>query len=612
MIYKYISFLALFFILQTGWSQKAVLQKANKAFKEKDFYTAIIAYKELDSLDRTLKINLADSYYQTGNMREAEKAYKEIYDVDPAFESEVLLRYADAAKANNNYDQANALLSQYAGKPVNIKQKLTKNSENLPLLLDVQLLDGGSDFTSFGPALLNNQLVFSSDRNMERPIYSRTNQHFLDLYTAEVNGNNLKNIKLFSEAINTPVHEGNAVFSKDGKTMYFTRTNDDFKRMDGVKVAVLQLFSATFADGKWQDVQRLPFNSNSYSLAHPALSADEKTLYFTSDMPGGFGEGDIYKIEILADNSFGNPENLGPMVNSELQEQFPYIDNGGNLYFASDRIEGLGGLDIYRSDKDGDTFAEAYNLGQGINSSRDDFSLIFEKPNASGFFSSNRNEIDKIYSFKAIDNRTRELAGIVVNTETKNPLKEAEITLKTAKNASKKLKTDGNGHYDFKVKPNNSYTLEARLKGFKTLSRQVVIDTNSELQVSVDLALEPLKDLLVKQKMDNIYFDYDQIEIRPEAEKTLNSLADFMLKNPEIRINIGSHTDAVGSSSYNNKLSAKRAKATKDYLIAKGIDGNRLTTEAYGKEHLLVETPAQGKGAREEKNRRSEFKIIEE
>ena len=612
MIKKYLTLILFCSMFQLSWGQKALLKEANKAFQENDFHTAIADYTMLENPDLEAKKNLADSYYNLGNMQEAAIAYENCLSASTSLPKEFILRYADAEKANNNYERANEILSKYAEKPVNIRQKLALNEENLPLLYDLKLLNDNSEDAEFGPALLDGRLIFSSDKNASRPIFKRTQQPYLDLYSAKVSDNKLTDITLFSEAINTSLHEGSATFTKDGKTMYFTRTNDNYQRINSIKIAVLQLYRADFEDGKWQNVEKLSINADSYSMAHPALSADDKTLYFTSDMPGGYGAGDIYKVELLEDN-FGTPVNLGPTVNSEMQEQFPYISDNGNLYFASDRFTGLGGLDLYRSDYKAGNFEEAYNLGTTINSNRDDFSLIFDKQNATGYFSSNRSGTDKIYYFTAQDHRKRQLSGIVSNAETKNPLKQAKISLFEDENRVNQQQTDTDGSYSFTLLPGKNYRLEAEKQGFNTEMQKLTVSKNDSLRRTVNMPLEPVKNVLAERNIDNIYFDFDKAVIRPEAAKVLDGLAAFMLENPEIKIAISSYTDAVGSARYNKLLSEKRARATQTYLKSKGIEGTRIMSMGYGEQDLLVDTSEYPeKDAKVEKNRRSEFIIVKD
>lgn len=613
MIQKYLFLLALCFVIQLSWGQKTLLKEANKAFKANDFNTAIADYKMIENPDNQTQLSLADSYYHLGKMSEAASIYEKLHAAAVDLSQEELLRYANAEKATNNYAQANTILSKYAGKSVNIEQKLAENAENLPLIFELQILDKDSKYSDFGPALLNDQLVFCSDRNTDSPIFTRTQRPFLDLYTATVVGNEFTNVTLFSEAINTPLHEGNAAFTKDGKTIYFTRTNDDYKRINGVKVAVLQLFKADFVGGQWQNIVKLPGNDDSYSMAYPALSADDKTLYFTSDMPGGFGAGDIYKMEIIGNNSYGNPVNLGASVNSEMQEQFPFISKEGDLYFASDRFMGLGGLDLYRSDRTDGAFAEAYNLGETINSNLDDFSLLIDAQQETGYLSSNRSGIDKIYSFTALDNRKRTLTGVVTHAETHEVLSKVNVTLYKGETRLTTVKTDANGRYNFILKPNMSYHLKALLQDFQPETRTVFVDRKSDIQLAIELQLQPeaqpTTSILVERHLDNIYFDFDKSVISQEAHEILDKLAIFMQENPSIRIGISSYTDAVGASSYNKILSEKRVKATKEYLIAKGITSDRLSITASGEEHLLVESPL-GSKQKIRRNRRSEFRIL--
>ncbi|MGB3776382.1 MAG: OmpA family protein [Leeuwenhoekiella sp.] len=608
---KYISLLLICLVTQAIWSQNSLLKKAEREFAARDYHSAIRDYTNLEKQDRTSQLHLADSYYFLGKTNEAATIYEELFRTDTSLEESTLLRYVNAEKANGNYEKANEILSKYYGRPIDIINTISENKENLPLVFELQTVDKESDYSAFGPAILGDQILFSSDRNIDRPIYDRTQQPFLDFYTATLEGNSLTDVTLFSENINTPLHEGNATISSDGKTMFFTRTNENYKRINGVKVAVLKLFKSNYINGEWQTAEELPFTSDSYSTAHPALSSDDKRLYFTSDMPGGFGLGDIYYVELNSDNSFGNPVKLGATVNSEQEEQFPYIAENGELYFASDRLMGMGALDVYRSDYEDGKFKEAYNLGNTINSSRDDFSLVFNKKNESGFLSSNRDQKDMIYSFTAIDNRKYTLTGSVTDSETKNGLKDTKIDLFVGENSVKQSKTDNSGNFELKLAPNKNYRITAIKNGYETTTREVATTGKGALKMQIGLVLQPLQNVLENQKLDNIYFDFDKAIIRQEASKTLDELANFMRKNNTIKIMIGSHTDAVGSSSYNNKLSIKRAEATKLYLEKKGIAASRIMTKGYGEDQLLISSSAK-KANREERNRRSEFKILKD
>ncbi len=610
MIQKSLLLFALCFVSQLSWGQQGPLKEANKAFKANGFYAAIADYKTIENpKDQTL-LNLADNYYYVSKKNKAVDVYEKNNTVDISLNQDALLRFADAEKATDKYDQSNAILPKYAGKPVNIRKEIVESAEDLPLLFDLQILDKDSEYAAFGPSLFQDKLVFASDINKNRPIYSRTQQPYLDLYSATVNGNTLTDVTLFSEAINTPLHEGNATFTKDGKTMYFTRTNDKYKRINGVKIAVLQLYKADFTNGEWKNIRKLQLNDDYYSMAHPALSGDDKALYFTSDMPGGYGQGDIYKIDILSDNSYGDPVNLGASVNSDMQEQFPYISNKGNLYFASDRFMGLGGLDVYRSNSINGAFAEAYNLGETVNSEYDDFSLLIDAQQETGYLSSNRGGTDKIYRFTAMDNRKHQLTGVLTNVETQDPLSQVTVALYKEDIKVTEILTDAQGQYNFSLESNSSYRVEAASQNFQPATRNLIIDRKSKVQLAMDLALQPVKKTLAERNLDNIYFGFDKWGISTEAQKTMDKLVEFMKENQKIKIAIASHTDAVGTSSYNKKLSQKRANATKNYLIAQGITTDRLSTTAQGEEHLLVDTSLSSQ-QKAGKNRRSEFRIIE-
>ena len=515
----------------------------------------------------------------------------------------------------------------------------TKNTVVLPEVYNTYLVDPNSEFSGFGPAYYKDELVFASDRNTERPIYSETQRPFLDLYEAKIENGHMTNETLFSSGINTDIHESNAAFTPDGKTMYFTRNSDKFKRINGRKTAVLQIFRAELANGKWGNIKPLSISSNVYSVAHPSLSADGKTLYFSSDMPGGSGGSDIYKVAIIKGEKLGEPVNLGTAVNSEMQEQFPFISENGNLYFASDRKTGYGGLDIYQSQSKNNTFSPARNLGSTINGATDDFSLITKENQGTGYFSSNRTGKDKIYRFDkekdapvapmvSINGQT--IQGDVTDVFTGASIIGVKVSL---------LKPDGtllrqtivnpDGSFEIAYDEDGDYKLEYSEWQYKKSSININWTRTNTEALKLSLTLEPkhkaapltpkntplapktentpevVKETidLKKLQLDNIYFGFDKSNIDSKAAKKLDELAKLLNQDKNLKINIGAYADKSGSENYNHGLSKRRANAAISYLTAKGITEKRLTFHAYG------ESKAVGEGD-QAKNRKCEFKIM--
>src|SRR5690606_37315076 len=373
----------------------------------------------------------------------------------------------------------------------------------------------------------DDKVVFASTRNTESPNYAWNDTPYLDLYAATMSGNGtLENIEPFSEAINTDSHESNAVFTKDGKTMYFNRTNATRKKVDEDKIAHIKIYKAELVDGNWTNVTALPFTSNSYSTEHPALSIDEKTLYFASDMPGTMGGFDIYKADINDDGTYGAPENLGETINTKQREQFPFVSDYDVLYFSSIGHEGFGGLDVFRSDIINGTFEKPLNLGSSINSSLDDFAYVVKEKESKGFMSSNRSGFDKMFAFNREDNMLskHQVEGIVQDKNSKKPLAGALVTLfDEAGTVLQESVVGENGRYLFKINPNKKYKVKGNLKAFIPREVEFSTDSEGEVQHHISLLLESFEDAEERVKkdekgnlqiaLDKIYFDSNKSKI---------------------------------------------------------------------------------------------------
>ncbi len=433
-------------------AQEKKIKKGNDEYNKYAFIDAREAYLKVaedgfQSVD--LLARLGDSYYFTADYKNAAKWYGALFNFSEEIESEYLYRYALSLKSTEQYAASDAIMEKfYARKGEDYRAKLFVNERNY--LEEIEQQSGrfkienagfNSKLSDFAPTFYQNRLIFASNRsnrNVTRRIHDWNDQPFLDLYQISIASENAKStISKMPKVINTRYHESTAAYTKDGNTFYFTRNNytDKEYKQDDEGTNKLKLYRATFEGEEWK-VEELPFNSDQYSVAHPALSVDEKTLYFASDMPGGKGQSDLYKVTING-TEFGTPENLGDKINTESRETFPFISKDNKLYFTSDGHVGLGGLDVFVSTIDRTNgFGEVFNLGRPINSPADDFTFIINETTGTGYVASNREGgvgDDDIYIFtrtqKIISTCSQTLEGVVLDEQTNNPVANAKVLL---------------------------------------------------------------------------------------------------------------------------------------------------------------------------------------
>jgi outer membrane protein OmpA-like peptidoglycan-associated protein len=551
-------------------------------------------------------------------------------------ESEYYYRYAQALKSIGDYKKADKMLEQFNSKSGNeLRAKLFENHKNY--LEEIKSNSGrytivnagiNSQYSDYGSSLLGNKLIFASARdtgNVSKRLFSWTNQSFTNLYSSDLKADGtLTDPKYFGNGINSKFHESTPVFTKDGKTMYFTRNNylDGKTGKDNQKVILLKLYKATLEGGLWNNVSELPFDSNQYSTAHPALSPDEKTLYFASDMPGSLGQSDIYKVSIT-DIGYGVPENLGPEINTEGRESFPFISEENELYFASDGRPGLGGLDIFQvSINSNDSFKDVQNIGAPVNSSQDDFAFMIDK-SRKGFFTSNRSGgqgFDDVYKFIEINKLQLErlLSGFVTDKETGLVLPNAKISLFDSKfKFITECLTDDNGQYVFDVEKGRSYYVRSEKQFYETKESNVTIEkaNKTNFPIVLEKIIKPIivgTDLAKTVNIPNIYFDLDKFSIRDDAALELEKIVAIMKQFPNMRVDVRSHTDSRSSAKHNAILSEQRAKATMNWLVKKGIERARLTSKGFGESRLInnCSDGVECTEAQHQVNRRSEFIVI--
>ncbi|WP_300485257.1 OmpA family protein [Flavobacterium sp.] len=637
----------LMMLVSTGvYSQNGKIKTANKEYDNYAYIDAIKTYEKIaDKGYKSVEVleKLGDSYYFNGKLDQAAKWYGELFALSQDVEAEYYYRYAQSLKSVGDYEKANRMLAKFHEKNASdVRGKMYQNQTDY---LEVIKRNSGrftidnaginSQYSDYGSAFSGDKMVFVSARDtsgvFSKRVHTWTGESFTNMYAVTINQDgSLSQPERFAREINTRFHEATPVFTKDGNTMYFTRNNfnNGKKGKDNAKTTLLKVYRATLKDGKWTNVTELPFNSDSYSVAHPALSPDEKTLYFVSNMPGTLGQSDIFKVEIKTDGSFGTPQNLGPTINTPGRETFPFVSENNELYFASDGHLGLGGLDVFVSKPANDgTYKKVMNIGAPANSPKDDFAFLINTSTKKGFLTSNRDGgqgADDIYTF--IENIPLQyaceqlLAGVVTDSETGTPLQNATVTLFDENfKVIKTITTDANGNYNFgEVDCKRKYFVKAELPAYNTREISVIIPETSgttNLPVALDKTVKPVQtgdDLAKTFGIKIIYFDLDKWNIRPDAAVDLAKIVEVMKDYPKMKIDVRSHTDSRQTHQYNERLSDRRAKSTIAWMVKQGIDPSRLTGKGYGETQLLNKC-ADGvpcSEAEHQLNRRSEFIII--
>ncbi|QGK73776.1 OmpA family protein [Flavobacterium sp. SLB02] len=623
-------------------AQTASQNKADKDYTQYAYIDAIGTYEKVAEKgykDQTMFQRLGNAYYFNGELIKASKWYDALFEMNAEQEPEYYYRYAQTLKAAGDYAKADKILEAFNKKTTTDKRGiLFENNKNYLEQIKAnsgrfQIANAGinSKQTDYGSAYFNNKIVFASARDtggVSRKTFKWTNKAFTNLYWAELKTDGtLGEPERFEKKINSKFNESTPVFTKDGKTMYFTRNNylKGKRGRDDQKITLLKLYKAEFINDKWINITELPFNSDQYSTAHPALSNDEKKLYFASDMPGSLGQSDLYSVTINNDKSFGKPENLGPAINTEGRETFPFIAADNQLYFASDGRPGLGGLDVFVATiKSDGSFTAVQNVGAPINSKQDDFAFIINSDTSNGFFSSNREGgigNDDIY--KITETRKllceQKLKATIVDLENSKVLDNAKVTLLDEQfKVINEVVTQADGSYTFNVECNKKYYVRATKEDYQTKEVPVTIigeEGDTSVVVALEKRIKPIgvgTDLAKTLNIPIIYFDLDKSFIRKDAAFELEKILAVMKQYPKMRIDVRSHTDSRQTEEYNKTLSNRRAKATVQWLTKNGIASNRLTGKGYGESQLINNC---GDGvpcteAEHQLNRRSEFIII--
>lgn len=606
-------------------TSEVLLEVANKGYKSADLFQ-----------------KLANSYYFRNDMENAAKWYGELFTMNEVIDPEYYFRYALALKGIENYEESDKWMKKFNElKPedmrgraflskVDYKSNIEDQSRDD---IEIQNLEINTELSDFGTTEYENGIVFASARGGGRK-YRWNEEPYLDLYSVEKTENGFGEVKEIEGKVNTKYHESSAVFSPNGKYMFFTRNN--FYRLkykeDGTGINRLQLYRATLSeDGTWDEIHKVHFNSEDYSVAHPTLNLTGTRLYFASDMPGTFGQSDIFVVDVNDDGTLGEPENLGSSINTEGQESFPFMDTSGNLFFSSTGFPGLGGLDIFKSEELDQKVAAGSNrnfpienVGKPVNSSADDFGYYENLVTKRVYFSSNREGgkgSDDIYTFE-LPECEQLVFGTVQDSKTDELVPNATVILFDGNGNEIERKTVGeDAAFEFELDCEMEYLIRGDKETYASDEKRFTTPKKKqELQLQLLLEkdvqeINPCDDLAKILDIPIIYFDFDKSNIRYDAEIELQKVLAVLNKYPTMNIDIRSHTDCRGLADYNEKLSDRRAKSTRQYLIDNGISADRLTAKGYGESKLVNDCgcePTNESSCSEDEhqlNRRSEFII---
>ena len=599
-------------------------RKGNEYYNYINYAPAIEHYEKAyrKTQDSEVELKLADAYFRVSKLDSSEALYSKAVKRSTA----PVIAHFDYGKVlmtNGKHNEAIREFKTYLkARPNDITARMLLTACNSLIeryrdttLYELKPILEDQFVNSFGIIEYRDGAVFTADKQVfsGRKENPWTGNSYLDLYQMEKEAEgNWMSPELLKGDINGRFHEGPATFTKEGNVVYFTRSNY-FKRKMFVNEEYennLKIFKATLIDGEWKNLEEFPYNSDDYSVGHPTLSEDGKMLYFVSDMPGGYGGTDLYRSKMI-DGQWSAPENLGAAINTQGNEMFPYMHKDGSLYFSSDAHNTMGGLDVFITYYNGERWVKPENLNYPLNSNKDDFAFSLNKDDVTGFVSSSRSKTDKMYTFDK-KQPTFQLLGRAREKGTQIPVEGVVVEVTNQETGEVLTATsDKTGYFKLKLQPESNYGLYCTK--FGCFSKTDKLSTKG-LKYSEDFFADFEVEPIVIDKpivLENIYYDFDKWEIRPDAAVELDKLVRVLMDNPKIEIEMGSHTDARGSDQYNLILSDKRARAAVLYLISRGIDPTRLTWKGYG-ETVHVNKCKNGVECTEEEhqdNRRTEFKV---
>jgi len=626
-----------------------VLKQANEQYNLFNYSKAIELYLQAYKKNQTFEIaeHLANSYRLIQDYKNAETWYATTTAL-PDAKAEDFLRYAQVLQNNSNYAEAKKQYIKYYALSPEIDQKqlklwLAACDSSIVWMKDPRPFDMtnerglNSPKSDWGAVKYNNYIVFTSDRinkaaedaakgrgflrfDVDKPVnkerYLWTGNDYLRLYQAQI-GATAETKPFQFNTDGTDYHMGAASFTADGNEMYFTLTRIPKKQpKDTAKFKTIKLeiwwSRRIAATGQWSNPLPFAYNNEQWSVGDPYIAPDGKTLYFVSDMPGSKGGTDIYCCQKSPANNWEQPVNLAA-VNTKGNERTPVLYRD-NLYFSSDGGVGMGGLDIYKAEPRGNSFAPAQNMGYPVNSPQDDFAFI-PVSETTGYLSSNRTGgvgSDDIYSYLQKPEPTFAFEGMVYDKRTNEIIPNSTVTLTKSNGKVLTAQSDASGKFSFTLEKKSNYTLRGEKTSYLSDNQTLTtLRANPNVTIRKDLYLDKIE-LNKAIRLENIYYDFDESYIREDAGVELDKLIKILKENPTIEIELSSHTDSRGNDAYNMQLSQDRADAAVKYIVDIGdINPRRIKAKGYGETKLLnrCKNGVNCSEAEHQLNRRTEFKI---
>ena len=593
---------------------------------------------------------LADAYMRTNRFNEAADTYS-ILSSDPSINDNDRIAYGRALMATGENAEAESLFDAIlADSPGNEEAQALRSScrkmEEFKVdsaRFTVKSISIPDLSATYAPYIDGNRVFFSGEKAGAGEADQYTGLKYTDLYKATLGETSFDQVTKV-DGVNDRYHDGAAVLTKDKRSMILTRSNYERKgRLKGneADVSTTQLYSSVLEeDGGWSTPERLSFCEDKFMYAHPALSSDGNTLYFSSDMGGGFGGMDLYK-STKVNGEWSQPVNLGSTINTSGNEVFPSLRSNDSLYFSSNAHQTLGGLDLMYAVDQGGSWTGPFHLSYPLNSAADDFGIAFLPDNDKGLFSSDRSGVDQIYTYTEQEINFA-LKGLVTTQTTGEPIENAKIIITNLTDGTEQeLMSDDVGMFELDLLPGKDYRVRAEKEGFFSVNEEVSTkNKNSSEDINLNLPLLPLSnpddtaqngdgngdgdgnskvDALPKgvdgnnpYQIPNILWDYNKWNIREDAKPYLDYVAKLLKDNPDLKVEISSHCDSRGSNFFNERLSEKRAKAASNYLVSKGVRRSMLISTGYGEEKLLNRCSDDVECTEDEHqvNRRTEFTVL--
>ena len=614
----------LFFFVLFNFSllaQNKYTKVADDLFERYEYVQATQEYLSLvekGKSDPYVYKQLGECYYNMFYAVESAKWYA--LAVKTEQDSETYFNYSQMLKANVQYEEANAQMRVFATKVPTDQRAIefNKNPNYLPKLIEkeklfeVKILDVNSDKSDFGAVLFGNVLYFSSARNGSGKKYGWNEEPFLDIYQSNLKPDGSYSEPTLVSELNTRFHEGPVSVTAEGKTIYFSSESfnsnlyekNNAKRL---KFGQVHLFKAQNENGVWTAITAMPFNNKKYSTSNPSINKEGSVLYFSSNMPGSIGGIDIWKVQVNKDGTYGTPENLGDKINTAGDESFPFVTDDNVRYFASNGLTGFGGLDVFFVDLNKND--EPTNAGKPVNTEKDDFALTYNTDKQLGYVSSNRSGEDHIYS--SIPICKGQIKVVIRSMKDDAILKNSKVLiLDENSNVIGSQISNEKGEVIYDVDCEKVYIIEAYKDGYMT--EKIPLAKFVGGVITVNVTIKPIDVIVTETEiiLNPIYFDFNKSNITKQGAEELDKLVYVMSQNDKLKIYVKSHSDSKGDDKYNLALSDKRAKATVQYVISKGIDGVRISGKGFGETELKIDCKNKCTDEQNAINRRSEFLLV--